>query len=111
MVRLRSEFRQYNVSRGGYSFPLGEDSFIPISDPATSKQYGLQLRNTDEVNFIPVGDAAAARSFAERTKLATQGQIAGFVVLQMAFASSERPPPWTMAARRWSVQMCWRPAC
>ena len=92
VVRLTTQLQQYSSDRGGYALSLGEDSFIPIYDPATSKQYGLKFRNTDEVNFVPVGDAAAARAFAVRTKLSTQGPLAGTVVLQMAFRLVGAPP-------------------
>lgn len=91
-VRLRTELRQYDTARGGYALGLGEDSFIPIRDPATSKDYGLEFRNTGDVNFIPVGDATAARTFAERSRLNTQGPLAGMVVLQMAFRLADAPP-------------------
>jgi hypothetical protein len=91
-VRLRTELRQYDAVRGGYALVLGEDSFIPIHDPVTLKEYGLELRNTGDVNFIPVADATAARAFAERFRLYTQGSFAATVVLQMALRLVEVPP-------------------
>lgn len=91
-VRLNTELRQYDAARGGYPFALGEDAFIPFQDQATSKSYGLQFRNTGDVNFIPTGDPTAARAFAQRTGLNTQGTIAGIVILQIAYRLVEAPP-------------------
>lgn len=91
-LRLRTELRQYETARGGYALALGEDSFIPIRDPATFKNYGLQFRNTGDVNFIGMGDAAAARTFTERNRLNTQSPLAGIVLLEMAFRLVEAPP-------------------
>ena len=92
VVRLRTELNQYTTVRGGYALALSEDSFIRMVDSATSKEYGLKLRNSDEVNFIPVGDATAARAFADRTRLNTQGSVASTVVLQMAIRLADAPP-------------------
>lgn len=91
-VRLRTELRQYDTARGGYALALGEDSFIPVRDPASFKDYGLQFRNTGDVNFIQMGDAAAARAFTERNRLNNQNPLAGVVVLQMAFRLTDAPP-------------------
>lgn len=91
-VRLRTELRQYSSDRGGYAVGLSEDAFIPIRDSVTGKEYGLQIRNTDDVNFVPVGDAAKARAFAQRTELNTQSAIAGSVTLEMAFRLMDAPP-------------------
>ena len=91
-VRLRTELRQYDATHGGYVLGLSEDSFIPVNDPATFKNYGLQFRNPGDVNFIRIGDANAARAFAERSRLNTQSPLAGFVVLEMAFRLVNAPP-------------------
>lgn len=91
-VRLRTELRQYDTARGGYALALGEDSFTRVRDPATFKDYGLQFRNTGDVNFIRMGDAAAARAFTERNRLNTQNPLAGVVVLEMAFRLVDAPP-------------------
>lgn len=92
VVRLGTLLNQYSSERGGYTMNLSEDSFIRMVDPATSKEYGLKLRNSDESNFIAVGDPNAARAFAERTKLDTHGLIASTVVLQMAIRLAGAPP-------------------
>ncbi len=110
-VRLRTELRQYQAARGGYALALSEDSFIPIRDPATFRDYGLQFRNRGDVNLIPVGDTAAARAFAERTKLNTQGPLAGTSCSRWRSAWWKRRPPWTTAARSWSAPTFWPPVC
>lgn len=91
-LRMNAEIQQYSAARGGYALPLAEDSFIPILDSGSAKQYGVKFSNTDEVNFIPVGDATAARAFAARTNLNTQGSYVGSGVLQMAFRLVSAPP-------------------
>ena len=92
VVRLRTELSQYTTARGGYALALREDSFLRMVDPATSKEYGLKLRNSGEIDFIPVGDTAAARAFADRTKLSTQGSVASTVIVQMAIRLADAPP-------------------
>ena len=91
-VRLSTQLRQYDTARGGYALALSEDSFIPMHDPATFKNYGLQFRNIGDVNFIPMSNAAAGRAFAERSRLDNQSSLAGIVVLQMAFRLTDAPP-------------------
>lgn len=92
VMRLGTQLRQYDGNRRGYALGLSPDSFVPMTDPATYKGYGLQFRNVDEVAFLPVGDSTAARNFAQRYGLNTQYDVAGDAVAELAFRLAEVPP-------------------
>lgn len=92
LMRLGTQLRQYDGARGGYPLGLSPESFVPINDPATYHQFGLQFRNAEEVAFLPVGEVTAARNFAQRYGLNTQYDNAGDVVAELAFRLAEVPP-------------------
>ena len=92
VMRLGTQLRQYDGARGGYPLGLSPESFVPVNDPATYQQFGLQFRNSEEVAFLPVGDVTAARNFAQRYGLSTQYENAGDVVAEFAFRLAEAPP-------------------
>ena len=92
LMRLGTQLRQYDGARGGYPLGLSPESFVPVADPATFQQFGLQFRNAEEVAFLPVGDVTAARNLAQRHGLSTQYENAGDVVAELAFRLAEAPP-------------------
>ena len=92
LMRLGTQLRQYDGSRAGYPLGLSPESFVPVNDPATYQQFGLQFRNSEEVGFLPVGDVTAARNFAQRYGLSTQYENAGDVVAELVFRLAEAPP-------------------
>ena len=92
LMRLGTQLRQYDTSRGGYPIGLKTEVYVPIPDPVAALTYGLQFRNIDEVAFVPVGDTTAARNFAQRHGFSTQYENAGDVTLEFAIRFAEAPP-------------------
>lgn len=92
LMRVGTQLRQYDGQRGGYPISLNPEAYISISDPVTSRPFGLQFRNVEDIAVVPVGDTTAARNFAQRHGLNTQYEIAGDVVLELAIRLIEAPP-------------------
>ena len=91
-MRIGVAVDQYDPQRQGYPLDFGPSSIVPLTDPATFHEYALAFRNADAADFLAVGDAAAARSFAERNAFDMQGSQAGQGTLQLAFRLVDAPP-------------------
>ena len=92
LMRLGTQLRQYDASRGGYALALNPEAFVPMTDPVNYRAFGVQFRNSDDVTFLPVGDVTAARNFAQRHGLSTQFENAGDVVAELVLRLVEAPP-------------------
>ena len=92
LLRIGTRLRQYDAQRGGYSTGLNPDAYVPLADPVTGKGYALEFRNADDISFAPVGDAQAARNFAQRHGFSTQADTAGDVSLEFVVRLAEAPP-------------------
>ncbi len=91
-MRINTQLHQYDSARRGYALGFTPDTFVPIGDPVTGRRYDLQFRNLDEVGFLPVGDAVAARNFAQSHAFNTQYDNAGLVILDFVIRFAEAPP-------------------
>ena len=90
-LKLNMAIKQYDPARQGYPLDFGPASGISFDDP-TFHSTILQFSNANEVNFIAMGDATAARNFAQRFKLNMQYEQAGNGILELALRLVDAPP-------------------
>ena len=91
-LSIRVQVQQYDPQRQGYPLDFGPSSTIPLADPVTFHGYALAFRNADDADLVSVGDAAAARAFAERNGFDMQNASAGQAALQLALRLVDAPP-------------------
>ena len=92
LMRIGTQLRQYDASLGGYAVGLNPEAYVPVADPVNYHAFGVQFRNLEEVDTLRVGDATAARNFAQRNGLSTQFDVAGDVVAEFVIRLVEAPP-------------------
>ena len=91
-MRIGVNVEQYDAGRQGYPVNFGAGSGIQMTDPTNFHGYDLTFRNADDVDFLAVGDATAARNFSQANGFDTQNAIAGQATLQLAFRLADAPP-------------------
>ena len=92
LIRLSVPIQAYDSTRHGFPLGMSEDEYIPFTDPATSKAFGVRFTNKDQVDTIPAADPDAAEGFAHRFSLNSHNSLAGFGIIEVAYQLADTPP-------------------
>jgi hypothetical protein len=91
VARLNVQLKQYDPTSHAYGTGFGESSYIPVRDPVTYQEFGVQFTNRPVIEKIPVAPDAA-EAYARRFSLPVTGSYVGSAILQLAFRLDTVPP-------------------